>query len=223
MSLVAEHDGLGFARERDNEPDNREYLEYLDRQLHALNELLAIEGLPTLTRPSVCGTAQTRDRVTGIPYSFLDHLRSAYARAHVYPDQPLKLVESEEDHRAADEAIEKLGYTLASHLICHSDCEGYYLPIEFDEPLYEEDLDIDGGLVGSTPALLRELVYLAPYLGINLVDGVLSDAEITRIYAEQGDYVDNPHPFYRERETWIHLFEVARVSIANGTVMNFCG
>lgn len=64
---------------------------------------------------------------------------------------------------------------------------------------------------------MRELVYLAPYLGINLVDGVLSDAEITRIYAEQGDYVDNPHPFYRERETWIHLFEVARVSIANGT------
>ncbi|MGW5106688.1 hypothetical protein [Nocardia sp. NPDC004123] len=223
MSLAAEHDGLGFAKECDGDPDDREFLEYLDSQLRAFNELLAIEGLPALTRPAVRGTAETRDRTTGIPYAFLHHLRSAYARACTYPDQPLKLVETEEDHRVADEAVEELGYTLASHLICHSDCEGYYLPIEFGEPLYGEDLDIDGGLVGSTPALLRELVYVSPHLGINIVDGVLSDAEITRIYAEQGDYLDNPHPFYRERETWIHLFEVARVSIENGTVMDFCG
>ncbi|MFF0632316.1 hypothetical protein ACFYTS_07410 [Nocardia sp. NPDC004151] len=223
MSLVAEHDGLGFARQRDSDPDAREFLEYLDNQLRALNELLAIEGLPALTKPAVPGTAKTRDRTTEIGYSYLHHLRSAYARARVYPDQPLTLVETEEDHRVADEAVEELGYTLASHLICHSDCEGYYLPIEFDEPLYEEDLDIDGGLVGSTPALLRELVYVAPYLDINVVDDVLSDAEIARIYAEQGDYTDNPHPFYRERESWIHLFEVARVSIANGSVMGFCG
>lgn len=111
-----------------------------------------------------------------------------------------------------------------SHLLCHSDCEGYYLPVEFDDILFPDDeLGIPGGMVGSSVALLRELVYVASYLGIALDDeGELSDSEIDRIYAELGDDDDDEHPFYRERETWILFYEAARISVAEGTMITFC-
>lgn len=40
------------------------------------------------------------------------------------------------------------------HLIVHSDAQGYYLPIEFDEVLFPpSDLAIPGGMVGSAQRL----------------------------------------------------------------------
>lgn len=74
-------------------------------------------------------------------------------------------------------------------------------------------------MVGSSVALLRELVYVAPFLGITLVEGELTDAGITRIREE---HEDGEHPLYRERETWLLFYEAARVSVANGTVITFC-
>ncbi|GAB3209176.1 hypothetical protein [Nocardia tengchongensis] len=210
-------DGLAFAAESGSDP---EYLDGLNDQLRALNELLAREGLPLHREPTVRGAAVTRDRISGVPYSFLHYLRRAYARACEYPDQPLTPV-AEAESAADDPAIEAVGSTFTSHLICHSDCEGYYVPVDFHEVLFSEHLAIDGAIVGSSTALLRELVYVAPYLGVRLVDGGLSDAEIERIYAGLDHDDEGPHSFFRELEVWIMLFEAARVSIENGTIIEF--
>ncbi|MFD6399724.1 hypothetical protein [Nocardia sp. NPDC060249] len=198
-----------------------EYLDALTDQLRALSELLVQEGLTPHNEPRTAGPAVDRARIGSVPYSFVHYLRRAYARAREYPEQPLTPV-ADGDRASDDPTINLVGSTFDSHLICHSDCEGFYVPVEFDEVLFVgEDVDIAGGMVGSSQALVRELVYVAPYLGIALVDGELSDAEISRIRTMLGSDANASHPFDRELITWLLLFEAARVSIENGTVIEF--
>jgi hypothetical protein len=48
------------------------------------------------------------------------------------------------------------------HLIVHGDAEGYYLPVEFDDVIIPDaSLEIAGGMLGSSHALLRECKELA--------------------------------------------------------------
>lgn len=208
---------LGDGNDPENDP---EYLDHLRDQLRAINDLLAGEGLPPHHEATTRGPATARDQLGGVPYSFVHYLRRAYARAHENPDEPLTPV-AEGEHPADDPAVEHLAYMFESHLLCHSDCDGYYVPVDFDEVLFPDDeLGLPGGMIGSSQALVRELVYTAPYLGIRLVDGELTDAEIGRIYEEHGD--DDEHPLYRERETWLLFYEAARISVANSTIITFC-
>ncbi|GAA3993046.1 hypothetical protein GCM10022247_10390 [Allokutzneria multivorans] len=193
-------------------------LDELRDHLRAINELMASEGLPPHHEPTVHGAATTRDRMGGVPYSFTHYLRRAYARACEEPDEPLEPVAEGEDP-AHDAAVEDLSLTFECHLLCHSDCEGYYVPIDFDDVLFPDDeLGLPGGMVGSSQALLRELVYVAPHLGIALDNGELSDSEIDSIHDENDP---DSHPLWRERVTWLLYYEAARVSVANGTLITF--
>lgn len=74
----------------------------------------------------------------------------------------------------------------ASHLLCHSDCEGFYLPVDFEVVLIDsQDQDrIPGGLLGSSYRLRDELLAIAPALGITVSDGELADAEGDRLNHE---------------------------------------
>ncbi len=218
MGLTVGTGGLAYAVEDGSDPEN---LDRLTDQLRALNELLVQEGLPPHEEPRVAGSAVDRARILGVPYSFVHSLRRAYALAREYPEQPLTPV-AEGERASDDPVIDLVGSTFDSHLVCHSDCEGLYVPVEFDEVLFVGDgVDIAGGMVGSSVALMRELAYVAPYLGIGLVDGELSDAELARIRAVLDSNNDAEHPFYRELTTWLLFFEAARVSIENGTVIEF--
>lgn len=199
--------------------DDAERLAELREQLRAINELLAGEGVSPHEEATERGVVIARGRMGGVPYSFVHYLRRAYARAVEMPQEVLAPVAAGEDP-TADPAVESLSYMFESHLLCHSDCEGYYVPVDFDEVLFPDDsLGLPGGMVGSSAALLRELVYVAPYLGITLVDGELGDAEIERIHLALEDEED---PLYRERETWLLFYEAARVSVANRTLITFC-
>ncbi|MEC3919272.1 hypothetical protein [Nocardia sp. CDC160] len=205
----------GFANALADSPPER--LDHLRDQLRSLNDLLLGEGFLPHHEATARGAAAERDQMGGVPYSFLHHLRRAYARAHKYPDEPLMPAAEDEDP-ADDEAVVDLSYTFESHLLCHSDCEGYYVPVDFGEVLFpDEELALSGGMVGSSQALMRELVYVAPYLGIAFVDGELLDAEIDRIHDDGRD----EHSLYRERLAWLLLYEAARVSVANSTIITF--
>lgn len=211
---VATH---AYADALTEDPDP-EYLDELRDQLRAINDLLIGEELPPHHEAEVHGAATARDRIGSVPYTFVHYLRRAYARAYMYPDEPLTPVADYEDP-ADDPTVDRLTYKFDTHLLCHSDCEGYYIPVDFDEVLFpDDDLGLPGGMVGSSEALLHELVYVAPYLGITLVEGELSDAEIDRLHGE----LDDDDPLYRERVTWLLFFEAARVSVANNTIITFC-
>jgi hypothetical protein len=58
---------------------------------------------------------------------------------------------------------------LASHLLCHSDAGGYYVPVDFGDPLFlPEEAEVRGaGMVGSSQGLLAELAGIASPLGIS--------------------------------------------------------
>ncbi|WP_157977570.1 hypothetical protein [Streptomyces triticisoli] len=128
---------------------------------------------------------------TGFPYGYLMHLR-----------------------QIDDEAT-----MLDSHLLCHSDCSGYYIPVDLDGPLFlPPEADVEGhGMVGSSQGLLTELVGVAPSLGIHLdADGTLSAAEETKLAELPLDA-----PFEMEKFTWHQLYRACRASIAGGRAIVF--
>jgi hypothetical protein len=133
----------------------------------------------------------------------------------------------------ADPKIQALLDGSASHLLCHSDAEGFYVPVDFKDVLFdgdscEEDDDEDdveegeaglpGGMLGSSCRLLEELVFVAPALGIHLDNGKLSDEEAERIDA----LIEEDGGLYREYVSWLLLYESARLSIAHKTAIVFC-
>jgi hypothetical protein len=179
--------------------------------LERLNELLEKEGLPPHVEPEVKGAAKARRHVGSFPYSFLHYLRRAYA--YVHEDQPLTPL-AEGDDPSEDPMVEEANVLLDSHLLCHSDAEGYYVPIDFADIIVDDD--IPGGMIGSTQRLFAELVAVAPAIGIELDGTVLSD-KVAAALSEEDDTV----PYATERLVWLSMFEAARVSIANHTLIVF--
>jgi hypothetical protein len=103
----------------------------------------------------------------GFPYSWLSLLR----RAYVYVLEDRKLTPAPADGSADHEDDYDLVMTetmmLSSHLLCHADDAGYYVPVDFADPLYlpEEQGIAGAGMVGSSQRLLAELDGLADVLG----------------------------------------------------------
>jgi hypothetical protein len=119
----------------------------------------------------------------------------------------------------ADRFVDDAGSMMSSHLLCHADNEGYYVPLALDAPVF---IDVDdplagAGMIGSSQGLLDELRRVAPAIGIALeADGSLSDAEAARIFA-----VRDGAPFWREQIVWLSLHEACVASIASGAAIVF--
>jgi hypothetical protein len=197
----------------DQDPEGAEWF---DRSLAAASELLAQKGLRPHVEPRSLELPAGRASVGSFPYSFIHYLRRAYA--HRCAD-PLWLAAplGEHDDPTDDPVLEAEGDMFRSHLVCHSDSEGFYLPVDFDDVFFaDEDAGIPGGMVGSSFRLLDELVLVAPALGIRLDAGALSDAEAARVGELACD-----HPLFRESCAWLTLYECARLSIAYRTAIVF--
>ena len=189
--------------------------EWIQKNVALVNQFLAEEGLPAHVEPREFGPAKKRLHVSSFPYSFLHYLRRAFARlSEGAPVTPVPEGEDPTDDSYLDDAASMMD----SHLLCHSDCEGYYVPIDFAEPIFDvEDRGLPGGMMGSSQGLMKELIQVAPAIGIELQKGELSDGEAAKIAAEN----DESKPFYIERLVWLALYENARVSIANKTLLVF--
>ena len=99
-----------------------------------------------------------------------------------------------------------------SHLCCHADAEGYYLP----RPLPALLADDAGGLIGSAVALLDELRAVAPLLDIPVTDaGVTSAVAYSLLEADALD------PLRGERIAWGALWATATASVASGALLVF--
>ena len=191
---------------------------WLRAYLAAVNEVLRENGLPEHHEPVELPELSTRVDILGFPYSFLHHLRRFYARATTDPDWiPAPTPEGEDPSQ--DSVLEEEMYMMSSHLLCHSDCEGFYLPIDFDEILIDSTNQdrIPGGILGSSHRLQEELVEIAPKLGIRLQGGKLTDPEAERINAE----VESETELWIENCVWLSLYEAARLSIEHGTAVHF--
>jgi hypothetical protein len=188
---------------------------WMRKQVAVVNAILAAEGLPLHEEPVVSGGTRARRHIASFPYSFLHYLRRAFAR--VREGLSLEPVKPDEDP-AEDAAIEDVASMMDSHLVCHSDAEGFYVPLEFREVIFDtETRGLPGGMLGSSVRLLAELVEVAPALGIAMRDGRLGDDEAAKLADED----ETSGPYWHERLVWLALYENARVSIANKSLLVF--
>ena len=156
-----------------------------------------------------------RPHLSSFSYSFLRYLCRAYALQ--WDDQPVTPATSSADLDAAEGIISDAISMLSSHLLCHSDCDGYYVPADFDDPLFLDQSLPGAGMIGSSQGLRRELVRIAPAIGVRLAeDGSLDDDEATRLAK-----VAEADPFGIEQTVWLTLYEASRVSIAHGNAIIF--
>jgi hypothetical protein len=181
-----------------------------------VNELLAANGLPPHVEPTSLPRLHNRCVCPDLFYSDLHYLRRAYAHWKRDPRWLTTPVADDEDPTDDPILIEELERA-ESHLVCHSDCEGYYLPIDFQELLVDESGRLAGGIVGSSYRLRDELIYMAPALNLVLQDGILSDEQARELNAEH----DNPSELHRERLTWLTMYEAARLSIEHKSAICF--
>jgi hypothetical protein len=190
------------------EGGDEEEIEYARRNVREVNRVLAENKLPPHVEPETLPPFNDRCRGVGLPYSMIHYLRRAVAYARRAPEEfvPPMPGDPTEDPRVDDE----LTIHFDSHLICHSDGDGFYVPIDFPEPLY-----YDGGILDSSQGAMRELVQVAPLLGITLVDGHLTD-QMADVLNADGD-----GPLRTERYVWFKLFERFRQSLEAGALVTF--
>lgn len=181
-----------------------------------LNKVLKANDLPAHTEPEELPDLDNRSGLSSFPYSFLHYLRRFATHAKIKSNwKPKPFPESanpSEDSLVIDELA-----MLSSHLLCHSDSDGYYVPLDFPEPIFADEKDIPGGMLGSSQGLLRELIAVAPYLSISLSGGELPDSEAGRI----NEIAEAEGPFWIEKAVWLSLYEAARLSIEYRTAICF--
>ncbi|MFJ8789476.1 hypothetical protein [Streptomyces sp. NPDC102462] len=110
---------------------------------------------------------------------------------------------------------------LVSHLLCHADNAGYYVPVDFADPLFlpPESGVAGAGMVGSSQLLLTELNGLAPALGIRLADAHSSHPEPVAQDVSVG--LSDDDPFGPEKWAWGQLRQACLASVAGGHAVVF--
>jgi hypothetical protein len=230
MGLTLVVGALAEAVEQDTENAAR-----LDAQFAAVNQALAAAGLPAHTEPrSLAADRRWSGDMYG--YSGVHYLRrvAAYvASGRSLPrpgddgasdDPVLDAYFAVVDGRAPSLFGRMLGRPRPArafdHLIVHSDAEGYYLPLEFrDVIIPDESLEIDGGMIGSSPILLRECERLAKALGIPS-DLTTESDELVEAAESQGEG-DGYLRYGQEVFACVQLREAARRSVETGAAIVF--
>ncbi|AYM76634.1 hypothetical protein D9M09_13135 [Janthinobacterium agaricidamnosum] len=197
--------------------EDPEGAQWLADSLAQANALLQKAGLPQHGEPLVLPQLQSRASLDSFPYSYLHYLRRAYAHAVQHGQwQATPLAEGEDP--SEDPVLEAAQDDLDSHLLCHSDCEGFYFPLVFDDVIFADDEHpLLGGMLGSSYSLRAELVTVAPALGIFLLGDELSDEEAARINAR----IDAEDGLERELIAWLAAYEACRLSIEHKTAIVF--
>lgn len=203
---------------------DEEGADYLRGTLAVLNKLLVKEKLEPHTEPEMFGTPpRSRNRLIGNSYSWVHYLRRAFAYARQEPEAfgPLERPDAYLENPIGDPRIDReLTMYMDSHLVCHSDSQGYYVPQDFKYPIYDsKDARVPGGIVGSSFMLQRELIRVAPLIGIPLTaDGDLADETVEVLNDES---IRPETRFYAERQSWFTLFEAACLSIRHQSLVVF--
>jgi hypothetical protein len=198
----------------DNDPEG---VLWLRESFAKVNALLAENGLPPHHEPENMPPLVNRQVLGSFPYSFLHQLRRIAAHADEYPGW-VAVPFPEFDDPASDPLVEKHTARMESHLLCHSDCEGFYIPIPFTEILFDHSEEpIPGEYLGSSFVLLEELCDVARSLRIALQGTDLSDEEALKIH----DAAETESPLWIEKAVWLTMFEAARLSIQHNTAIVF--
>lgn len=174
---------------------------------------LAKEGIEW-REPDVLHESGEHDYSGGFPYGYLAHLRRAFTLTQLGEAVTAASAVSDEQYRRDQAKVDDEMTMFASHLLCHADYAGYYIPVDFSDPLFlPEGAEVGGGgMVGSCQRLLAELVSFAPAIGIRLDEN--GTPQETRVADDD--------PFDPEKYAWWHLYRACLASIESGHAIVFC-
>ena len=211
---------------RESDP---EYVAYFEGQVETINGVLESFGLPPHGEPFDLEDARTFE-CEMIGYSGLHYLRRLAAHLALGKGLP----PPGDDGAASDPVLhdyykifdasfargEASGMPF-QHLIVHGDAEGYYLPVEFEDVIIPDpSLEIAGGMLGSSHALLRECRELGRALelpeGLSLEDEALGDA-----VEAQGEGETKWERYGVETYTCLALIEACEASVETGAAVVF--
>src|SRR5262245_41036074 len=153
MGLSMSVGALAFAK--DEEADS---YQWLLEEFEEVNRVLRANGLPEHVEPEKVPRFRSRSTYVGQPYAMLHYLRRAVA--HAIRRRKLRPLPPDTDP-TTDDLYDSVLFACESHVICHSDCEGFYVPVDFPAPLYDNLPDSDphcvhGGILGSSQGAMRE-------------------------------------------------------------------
>ena len=207
----------------DQAQNDPEGLEYHRGGFDRLTRALAAEGIDWREPEILHEARDDHDFSAGFPYSYLAHLRRVYTLARLgEPVTPSAATSAEQYDRDQVKVADEMTM-FASHLLCHADNEGYYIPVDFADPLFlPEEAEVAGaGMVGSSQRLLAELTEIAAPIGIELdADGVLSRAEAASLEATAA--APDGDAFAEERFVWSQMYQACLASIESGHAIVFC-
>ncbi|MFL5242013.1 MAG: hypothetical protein ACJ8FY_07885 [Gemmataceae bacterium] len=105
----------------------------------------------------------------------------------------------------------------------HSDAEGYYLPQDFPKVLFPpEDLEIPGGMVGSSVRLHDECKRLANWLQLPLDLDPEAEEVWEAAFDKQGEEDEVWHRYGIESFVCLRLYAASKHSMEHGAAIVFC-
>lgn len=169
----------------------------LDEQDTAWFDMWGYSGLHTVRRLAVhlAESARLPEPLAGRDATDDPLLKSAYAEPPEDPAGPF------------------------AHLIHHSDCEGYYVPVDFEQVIVDERLT--GGFLGSSVRLLTETRGIAAALGLPEDLDPESD-EVFRATRAETPAGDGWQRYGIESYVCLRLIHAARHSLKTGAAIAFC-
>lgn len=208
---------------------DREYVEYFEQQMEAVNGVLESFGLPEHKEPLDIEDERTAEfEMYG--YSGLHYLRRLAAHLALKGELPPPGDDAAESDAVLSDyyRIFEASFTQGKaagmpfqHLIVHGDAEGYYLPVEFDDVLIPDvSLEIAGGMIGSSQALLRECRELAQALELP-EDLSLDDEQVWSAADTQGEGETKWEQYGVESFTCLNLIRACEASVETGAAVVF--
>jgi len=144
------------------------------------------------------------------PYSFLHYLRRFAVRFRLdqaWTPEPIGDPDDDEVYATFAEEYFDTSTLETFHLVCHGDCEGYYVPCDFERVIVGRS--VPGRLLGSSVRLMDELLAVGPKLGLSWTSKRPSKAEVKR----QFDEAEEEEGFWHEKLVWMALHDMARLSV----------
>lgn len=211
---------------RESDP---EYVEYFEQQVEAINGVLESFGLPLHQEPFDVEDERTFE-CDMVGYSGFHYLRRLAAHLALGKELPPPGEEDAASDPVLDDYHKIFDANFArgeatgipfQHLIVHSDAEGYYLPVEFDDVIIPDaSLEIAGGMLGSSHALLRECRELAQALELP-ADLALEDERVWQVVETQGEGAAKWERYGVESYTCLALMKACEASVETGAAVVF--
>ncbi len=191
-------------------------------EIAAYDDALAQAGLPPVPVQSYMpGLSGDVAPVAGFDYDALHFLRRAYL-LQLCGLEVTPVGELGGDYEQLLEMFEATAQQ--SHLVWHYDHAGAYVPVDFPHPLVTEELLAGGGPLGSAQGLVRELVAVAPAIGIDPDNPPPPPAPPpgpTELSEPAATAPTGGGEFAQERHVWLGLHAAATRSLAQGSMIVF--